>query len=508
MNETSLANKRIAKNTMLLYFRSIVILAIGLYTSRVTLQILGVQDYGIYNLVGSVVAMFSLIGGAMSSASQRFIMVALGKGDSLKLKETFMTSVSLHVILGVFFIIILEIAGIWLLENKLDVPIERIQAAKYVFQFSILTAFVNIVSIPYDALIIAHEKMNAFAYISIFEAVMKLLSVLILECLTWDKLIVYGILLLCIAIVKRVLYNLYSYIKFDEARTFKLHISSEIFKEMFSFASWNLLGNGAYVLRNQGVDVLLNMFLGVTVNAARGICNQVQGAIFQFIINFQTAITPQLTKSVAVNDLNRTLKLVFTGSRVSFYLMMFFSVPVLISAREILEIWLVHVPDYTVSFLWWTVILLLEECLNRFLINAIMAYGKIKQYQLIVAITKLFVIPISYVALVLGAEPEVVFVVNLALDVACLAERLYFNKKFFGLKVMSYFKEVIFPCWMLFFAAMLILSFVHEKIILNGIAVIPISVIVTIFLIVLVGCNTNERTLLKKNILKKIKKGV
>lgn len=506
MNETSLANKRIAKNTMLLYFRSIVILAIGLYTSRVTLQILGVQDYGIYNLVGSVVALFSLISGAMSSACQRFITFAIGKNNLSETKKVFETSVSLHVILGIFFVIVLEILGVWLLKNKLDIPIERVQAANYVFQFSVVTTFVNVISVPYDALIIAHERMNAFAYISIVEAVMKLSAVLMLNFLSWDKLVVYGVFLLAIAVLKRVMYNVYSYKKFEEARTCRLKIDYTIFKEMFSYSGWNLMGNSATVFRNQGVEILLNMFFGVTVNAAKGICAQVQNAVFQFVTNFQTAINPQLIKSIAIKDFQRTESLIFKGSRFSFYLLIFFAVPLLVSSREILNIWLGSVPDYTVVFLWWTFIVLLEDTLNRFLINSIMAYGRIRNYQIIVAGTKLFVLPITYVFLLMGASPIIGFVVNVVLDLVCMFERLYFTNKYFSIKYTCYLKKVVFPCWLLFFISLVVPELSYSFLSKNILFAVPVSFISVTGCILFCGLDENERDYCVKYLVKRIKK--
>ena len=506
MKDRQSNNKRIAKNTLLLYLRSIFMLLIGLYTSRVTLQILGVDNYGIYNLVGGVVAMFSLIGGAMSSASQRFLTFALGKNDPSTLKKVFFTSVTLHFILGGIFIILLEAVGVWILKTQLDIPPDRMDAANWVLQFSILTSFISIISVPYDSLIVAHERMGAFAFISIVETILKLVIVYILTILTWDKLIVYGFLLTCVALVKRIVYLVYTNKNFEETRSFKFMIAPSLFKEMFSFAGWNLMGNAAAIFRNQGVDILLNMFFGVTVNAAKGICNQVQAAVFQFITNFQTAVTPQITKSVAQGDYTRTHELECQGAKFSFYLLTFLSVPILISIHEILDLWLYEVPMYTDVLIFWSFMVMLNESLNRFLINAIMATGKIKTYQIVVAGTKLLVLPITYVVLLCGGDPTSGLVVNFMLDLVCMVERLYYNKKMLAFDVKYFMTHVFFLCWIVFIAATFLPYLFYIYITENILIMLPISVFCSTMSILFVGLKQEDRIKYKGMLVEKIRK--
>ena len=479
-------------------------LFIGLYTSRITLQILGVDNYGIYNLVGGVVAMFSLIGGAMSSASQRFLTYAIGKNNSDDLKDVFSTSVTLHFILAGIFVLLLEGVGVWMLNTKLDIPSERLVAANYVFQFSILTSFISIVSVPYDSLIVAHERMGAFAYISIVEAFLKLIIVFVLTLLTWDKLIVYGALLAGVALVKRIMYTTYTNRNFEESRRFKFTINGVLFKEMFSFASWNLLGNAAAVFRNQGVDILLNMFFGVTVNAAKGICNQVQASVYQFVTNFQTAVTPQITKSVAQGDYTRTHQLECQGARFSFYLLTFLSVPLLVSIREVLGLWLVKVPRYTDVLVFWSFMVMLNESLNRFLINAIMATGEIKTYQIIVAGTKLMVLPFTYIILLLGGDPASGLIVNFILDLVCMSERLYFNNKMLNFNVSYFLRKVYFHCWIVFCVATSLPAVVYYLITSNIFILMPISFICSTVSIMFVGLSKEERVKYKSIVINKM----
>ena len=293
-------NKRIAKNTLFLYFRSIFLILITLYTSRVILQSLGVSDFGIYNVVGGVVAMFSMLSGSLQTATQRFLTFALGKGDFSNLKKVFMTSITIHIALGAILVMLLEVAGVWFLYNKMNIPAERVDVAFWVLQFSIATFFVNVISVPYNAAIIAHEKMATFAYISILDGILKLAIAFAIAYTPFDRLIVYALLMFGLSLLNRVIYTVYSHRHFEETQKIKLRIEKYLFREMFSFAGWNLFGSGSKLLRNQGVDILLNFFGGVTINAAKGLSNQVHHAVYQFITNLNNLLNPvsYMTKKV------------------------------------------------------------------------------------------------------------------------------------------------------------------------------------------------------------------
>lgn len=486
-------NRRIAKNTLLLYVRSILLILISLYTSRVILQSLGVSDYGIYNVVGGVVTMFTMISTSMSTASQRFVTYALGEGDFEKLKKVFSTSITLHIIIGALLVLLIEFFGVWFLYTKLNIPAERLNVAFWVLQLSIATLFVNIISVPYNSLIIAHEKMSAFAYISILEAVLKLLTAFAVFWSPIDRLILYSILMFLTALLIRIIYTVYSQRKFEETRKVKLSIEHDLFKEMFSFAGWNLFGNGSLLLRNQGVDILLNLYFGVTVNAAKGICNQVQSAVYQFVSNFQTAVNPQLTMSVAQKDFDRTHSLISKGGRFSFYMLSMFAVPLIVAAPEVLSFWLVEVPEYTVIFIRWILIYLLLDTLSRFLITAVLAYGKIKIYQIIVGGTKLLTLPLVYVWLLLGGNPLTGILANIIIEIACLCQRLYFNSKYNGLSWHSYMFNTVLPCWSIFALAFVPSYLIRLYFSTNIFMLIISSLLITTIVIGLLGLKKGER---------------
>ena len=491
--ETSGNNKRIAKNTLLLYFRSILLILINLYTSRVILQSLGVADYGIYNVVGGMVTMFSMISASMASASQRFITYALGEGKIEKQKKVFSTSITLHIVIGIIVVILIEAIGVWFLYSKLNIPAERLDVAFWVLQLSIATLFVNIISVPYNSAIIAHEKMSAFAYISIIDGTLKLLIAVVIMWASFDRLLLYAVLMFLVAVFIRLIYNVYSHLHFLETRRPKLKIEPGLFREMFSFAGWNLFGNGSRLLRNQGVDIILNIFFGVTVNAAKGICNQVHQAVYQFVSNFQTAVNPQLTMSVAQHDFKRTHTLIIVGGRFSFFLLCIFAVPLIVATPEVLSLWLHQVPDYTVEFVRWTFVYLLLDSLSRFLINSVLAYGQIKVYQIVVGGTKLLILPLVYIWVCLGGSPIVGIWTNIILEVVCLCQRMYFNKMYNGLNCLSYIKDTIIPCWCVFGLALSTSFLIRQYVSDNIFILVGISVLLSAFIIGFVGFNSAER---------------
>lgn len=470
---------------------------ISLYTSRIVLKALGVEDYGIYNVVGGVVTMFSMISSTLASATQRFITYALGENDTEKLKRVFSNSLTLHIVLGLIIVILLEGIGVWLLYNKLNVPQERLDVANIVLQCSIFTLFFNMVAIPYNAMIIAHEKMSAFAYISILDAGLKLGIALLLLYWDSDKLILYAVLHLIASIILRSIYSIYSRRHFVEARHVTLRIDRGLFKQMFAFAGWNLLGNGSLVLRNQGVDIVLNLFFGVTVNAAKGICNQVQHAVSQFAGNFNTALKPQLTKSIAQNKSGRTFELVIQGTRFSFYLMAIFTVPIIVSCDELLSIWLVKVPDYTVLFVRWTMVYLLLDVQSKLLTHAVLSTGDIRNYQIVVGGTKLLAIPIVYAVLLCGGTPITGILVNIFLEVICLSLRLYYNKRMLDLPVVAFVKSAFFKCYFVLLAAMVIPYLLYTHIQTALWANLPASLISVMGCIYLLGLNKKERAFVR-----------
>ena len=397
-------NKRIAKNTLLLYFRMILIIIVGLYTSRVVLNTLGVSDYGIYNVVGGIVAMLAFLNSAMVAASQRFISFELGTGNMEKLKKVFCTSVSIHIVLAFIILLIAETLGLWFVNTHLNIPPERMEAANWVYQCSILTLLVTIVSVPYNSCIVAHEHMKAFAYVSIVEAVLKLLIVYLLLLGNFDKLIFYAILVVAVALIIRIIYGIYCKRNFEEC-TYRFVFDKQLFKEMFAFAGWSIIGNFGFAFKDQGSNVILNLFFGTAVNAARGIALQVNGIISNFSNNFTMALNPQITKQYAAGDVEASVKLVYAGCRYSFYLLLLIAVPVMINIDYLLQLWLGTVPEYTSQFLMLALIAALIDVMARPLVTALQATGRIKIFQIVICIVVLCELPLAYVILHYGGKP-------------------------------------------------------------------------------------------------------
>lgn len=438
-------NKRIAKNTLLLYFRMIFMMLVSLFTSRVVLNTLGVEDFGIYNVVGGFVTMFTFLNSAMASATQRYLNFELGKGDAQRLHVVFCTSMNIHLIISAIILVLAETVGLWFVYSYLTIPPTRFSSALWVYQFSILSTIVMVMSIPYNATIIAHEKMGAFAYISVLEVVLKLLIVYMLLVFDFDKLKLYAVLMFSVQLLIRVIYGQYSGRHFAET-SYKWLWDKKLFSEMTGFAGWNLFGNIALVGFTQGLNILLNMFFGPAVNAARGIAVQVQHAIKGFSLNFQTAVNPQITKSYAASDFTYMHKLIYTSSKFSCFLLLFLSLPVLIDTQQILEWWLKIVPEHTVNFVRLILIISIVDAMANPLVQAALSTGKIKIYQIVVGTMLLMILPISYVLLkFFDLYSEIVFIVQLIVFVIALFARVWMLRSMIYLSFREYTKAVVLP---------------------------------------------------------------
>ncbi|MBM6673381.1 lipopolysaccharide biosynthesis protein [Marseilla massiliensis] len=441
MSDTSVNNKRIAKNTLLLYMRTLFIMLVTLYTSRVVLNTLGVTDYGVYNVVGGVVAMFGFINGSMSSATQRYITFALGKGDMKRLQTVFSTSLQIHFLIAALIVVLGETVGLWFMYTQMQIPADRMDAAFWVLQCSIVSTVVMIVSVPYNADIIAHEKMSVFAYISILEAVLKFAIVYALVISPFDKLIFYAFLILAVQLLIRFCYNHYCNRHFEESK-YRHVWDKSFFKEMTSFAGWSMFGNLAGVLFGQGLNMLLNVFFGPVVNAARAVAVQVQSAIQQFIGNFQMALNPQITKTYAKGEMEDMHKLMFRSARFSFYLLFFLSLPVLFETNFILTVWLKTVPDNTVVFLRIMICTSLIYTLSNPLMVANQATGKVRKYQAICGSILLMILPVSYVCLKLGCPAYSVFLVHFAVESITQLVRMVLLRPLIGIRIVDYIKNI------------------------------------------------------------------
>lgn len=502
MSTTSDNNKRIAKNTVMLYIRMFFTMAVSLFTSRVILQTLGVTDYGINNVVGGVVAMFSFLNGAMASATQRYLNVDIATGNEAHLKVSFRTAMQIHVLIALFILILAETVGLWFVLNKLVIPENRMYAAMWVYQFSIVASMVSIISLPYNAAIIAHERMSAFAYISIMDVVLKLLIVYMLVISPFDKLITYSALFLCVNLLDRFIYNWYCKKHFSEVN-FSLKVDKPLFREMSSFAGWSLWGNIAFVLFTQGLNMLLNMFFGPAVNAARGIAVQVQGVIQGFVANVQTAVNPQITKSYAQANLKRMHKLMYASSKFCFYLLFLIVLPLSFEAQFVLKVWLGIVPDHTVWFLRLIMFIMLTETLANPYIIANQATGKVKVYQAVCGGLLLCIVPVAYIVLKLGGNPESVYIVHGCIAVITQLARVYMMRRLIDLPMMTYFKNVVAPILMVAATSFIIPFLIYMNMsygVLSFFVVCAVSVLCVIIFAYLVGTNRDEKDMIQEKI--------
>lgn len=445
MDNYSSDNRRLAKNTLLLYMRTLLTMAISLYTSRLVLATLGVDDYGIYNVVGSVVTMFAFLRSVMGNATHRYIAYHLGKGDIERLKTVFSTTIIIHFFLALLFFLLAEVVGLWLLYNKLVIPPERLTVAFWVFQFSVATTALSILCVPYDAEIIAHEKLSAFAYLGILDAVLKLFGILLISYISCDKLFLYGAMLLSIQMLDRLIYGHYCKKHFVEA-TFKFIRDRKLGKEMLSFASWNLVGHMSSAISSQGRSIVMNMFFGVAANAAQGVAASVQGIVNMFVANFQMAVNPQITKKYAIGDINRVFTLVFSSSKLSFYLYLLIGLPLFLEIYQVLDVWLVEVPEHTANFIRIVLFTLSTDAFFLPLNTTCLATGKTKLFLTVRGVTNLSMLIVSYAILkLIGGEPEIMYLVTAIISFTSIFIQLRILSPIINLPISLYLKKVIAP---------------------------------------------------------------
>ena len=500
--DTSANNKRIAKNTLLLYVRMLFLMIVSLYTSRVILNALGVEDYGIYNVVGGVVTMFSMLSGSLNAAISRFLTFELGTGNTQKLKKIFSSSVTIQFGLAAIIIILAETVGLWFMNAKLVIPEERMTAANWCYQFSILTFAINLINVPYNAAIIAHEKMSAFAYISIVEALVKLIIAWTIVVTPVDRLIYFGGMLCLLSLILRFIYGWYCKRKFEEC-SYSFMYDHDLLKQIFGFAGWNFIGASSAVLRDQGGNIIINLFFGPTVNAARAIAVKVNAVITGFVQNFMTALNPQITKSYASGDREYMFKLIFQGARLSYYILLLLSLPVLLNTHYLLVEWLKLVPEHTVLFVQLTLVFAMCECISNPLITAMLATGKIRNYQLIVGGLQMLNLPLAYICLKIGASPESILYVAIFISQCCLVARLWMLRGMIGLKVSEYLKSVYINVIIVTIVSACIPFLVckyFEESAISFIALSAIAIMCTVITELFIGCNKEERQFVVKQI--------
>lgn len=500
-------NHTIVKNTIVLYVRTLLILLVSLYTSRVVLNVLGIEDYGIYNAVGGVVAMFSIISGALSTAISRFLTYELGRNDTSRLSTIFCTSVNVLLVISLIIVVIGELLGVWFLNAKMNIPETRIGAANWVMQGALLSFIVSLGNAPYSACIIAHERMQAFAYISIFEALLKLGVVYMLSLSPFDHLISYALLLALSTLIVRILYSFYCRRVFPECKYHFIY-DKNTSRELLGFTGWSFLTNGVMVFNTQGVSILVNLYFGVAFNAARGIATQVEGAVINFVASFMTSINPQIIKSYAEGNKDRMFMLVCRGAKFMFFLLFILALPIIMETDIILKLWLRNPPEYATTFVRLSLIALMANIIGNTAYTACQATGKIKWYSIYVTIVGSLSFLITWLVYWLGAPVESTYVVFFIIFTIIDFIRLIIMKQLLDFPIMMFVREV--------FIRAIIVSIVSSFLPMLVVFIIPTSytrLVISLFVCVLscctvmwsLGLSLSERSFIKDMVIKKYK---
>lgn len=488
-------NKRIVKNTLFLYVRQLFSLVVSLFTAGIVLRTLGVEDYGVYNLVGGIVTLFTFINGAMSSSTQRFLNFEMGRGNTEMLSKVFSMSMSIHVIIAFIVLVFAETIGLWFINYKLVIPAERMVAANVVYQLSVVTALISITQTPYTATIIARERMNIYGYVGIAEVLARLVLLGLLVVIPGDKLILYAVLVFTVGALVAVYYRIYCIRNFTECR-YRFFWDKPMFDSFSSFTGWTMIGGLAGAVNTQGQSIILNLFFGSVLNAAQGIADSVNNAISNFVNNFTIAVNPQIIKSYAAGDKVSFLSLIYRSSKFSFYIYLLFAVPILIYTPYILKLWLKTPPDYAAVFCRFVIINSMINCFSNALMTAVRAHGKVKRYQMIVGGINLFMIPVVYLFIKFVPEPVTVYYVAIAFSLILLYFRIVVLKGMVGISPSDFFVKVIFTCICLSAISVvmpLFLAWLLPETILTVIGVSAVSMATTLVAIYCWGVTDTER---------------
>lgn len=501
MNKETINKKRLAKNTLMLYIRMLLVMVVTFFTTRVILEKLGVEDYGIYHTIAGIVVMFAFLNKAMVTTTQRFLNFYLGKDDTEGARKHFSQSLIVHYSIAILIAVLAEGIGLWFLYYKMKFPVERFDAAFWTLQLSVLITFFNIIRTPYNACIIAHEKMNFYAYISIVEVILKLVILYMLTMINCDKLIMYSCLLLFVSVTIMMTYKIYCNTKYPISK-FTFEKDKRTFMDLLSFSGYSLLGNAANAGATQGVSMIMNTFVGVIANASAGVCAQINAGLYSLVSNFQLAFNPQLIKTYAKNDFNGLRKLICQTSRFSYYLMSIISIPVILHCNQILSIWLSEVPEYSVSFCKWIILSTLVTTLEEPLWITVQASGKIKRYQIICSLIIFLNLPATYLVLYFQLHPSYVFFAKMCINLMVYVFRFSYVHDLISLPFDVYLKDLLIP---VAFVTTLISVLCYGIYSLNVNFWVSISMMVTLSILVIgtVGVKKNERSYLLKMIRKK-----
>ncbi len=489
-------NRQIAKNTLVLYIRTFITLIVGLYTSRIMLQALGIDNYGINNVVGGIVSMSSLFTATMSQTISRYITFTLGEGNKERLKTMFSTSVNAQIGISVITVVILEIAGLWFLNNGANIPESRIAAAHWVFQCSLLTLVINLISSPYNALLIAHERMSIYAYASIADAVFRLAICFIIMTYDGDRLILYAILMVVAGMCMRIFYGWYCGRHFTEAHYNPRIFDKHLFKELTVFSGWNILNNGAYVFATQGVNMLVNVFFGVAFNAARGIALQVNSAVQNFVGNFTMAFSPQITKIYAAGDKSSAVRLANRGTKFTWMMMYVFIVPVCCETETLLHLWLGQVPEWSVLFLRFAMFESLAVTSGQNFFRLIQTDGRVKKYTIHAAITAGMIFPLTWLFYYFGLPVWISYVVFIIDFMVLNVMRFFDIKRLMPFSIREFLRQVLKPC-IIVSASAFLLPLIVCHYMENGLPRffinVPVAVVWTCVCCVIFGLTKHER---------------
>jgi O-antigen/teichoic acid export membrane protein len=481
---------------------------VSLYTTRVVLQMLGIEDFGIYTIVGGMVALFAFLNGAMTTSTQRFLSFELGKNDLVEMKRVFNMSMNVHIIIALTIILLAETVGLWFLNTKMDIPSERLVAANWVYQFSLFTFCMRILRTPYQASVVSYEKFSFYAYIGVLETMLTLFAVLSLFLVHTDKLIIYALLIFVVNIGLYLSYWVYCRLKYDICR-YNFFFDKSLFLKLMGFSGWNFLGSLSNVSAQQGLNILLNLFFGIIANAAVGITNQVTTAVNSFLFNFQLAYNPQIVKSYAIGDKAYFMRLVFQMSKYTYFLMLVISLPLLIKMDFVLHTWLGDVPEYAIIFCRLMLIYCLIDAIMAPLWIAVQAIGNIRNNQIIIAILVFLNLPCSFLALKWGFSPETVFYIRIVVNLMTFCYRIIYLHSKVQLPVWKYIREVILVALIVTVLAVILLLFIQYHTNDDWIGFVQLSllsVLITGIIIYFIGLSYNEKKYLKYIVLSRIKK--
>lgn len=494
----------IAKNTLALYFRMLLMMFVTFYTSRLLLNILGIVDFGVYSIINGIILIFSFVNTALTSSTQRFLSFEIGKNDSNSVNLVFNASFRIYILIILIGVIIFETVGLWYLNNKLNIPDDKVYVSNVIFQISILSFALLTLRIPFNSLILSNEKMSFYAYISVLEALLALLVIFFIKRASFDKLILYSSLLTIVQLLILIFYYVFCRLKFITSKLTITKVNKEIYKSIIGFSGWTIIGSFSIVGAQQGVNLILNFFHGVVINTSVGIANQLSMGLYNLVSNVQIAFNPQIIKSYSSDNFKEFISIIFKNSKYCFFLFLFIFIPLFLQTDSIIKIWLGTTPIYTIEFTKLILLYLLIETISYPLGIGIQAIGKIKKYQIVLSVIFILNIPISYFLLSIGYNPIIVFVVKFILNIILLFFRLFYFKSVFNYSIKSFLNSVVYTSFKVFgisFGTLFIINYLYQgqyKLIF----ILLMSSIITLLTIYMLGLTLNEKKYMKNFIFK------